>query len=201
MRASRASRVRRGALAASIATFAALMSHVAAGGVPPGWVGIAVPFAISLLICTALAGRRVSLARMSLSVAISHVMYHSLFVLGSGGASVGSGSAHHHGMAQAVLAVGGAEHIHASPAMWVGHAVAGVVTIAALYSGSRMLRYAHGIVAQVGCWLRSLWVDPSLPIVRREWFRTRPIERAPFAPPAFSENSVPRRGPPRFVVI
>ncbi len=177
------------------------MSHVAAGGVPPGWVGIAVPFAISLLICTAVAGRRVSLVRMSLSVAVSQVMFHSLFVLGSGGEPVVSGGAHHHGMAQAVLAVGGAEHVHASPAMWVGHAVAGVVTIAALYSGSRMLRYAYGIVAQVGCWLRSLWVDPSLPVVRREWFRLCPIERAPFAPPAFSENSVSRRGPPRFVLI
>ncbi|MGO1539958.1 MAG: hypothetical protein ACTHW3_11405, partial [Leucobacter sp.] len=58
----------RGSSAAAIATFAALFSHVIGGGAMPGLVGIAVPLLLSLMVCILLAGRKLSLTRLSISV-------------------------------------------------------------------------------------------------------------------------------------
>ena len=78
MRRSRASRALRGLIGASIATFVALLSHVAAGGAMPGWVGIALPWLLSVMVCTLLAGRALSLIRLSLAVAASQALFHCL---------------------------------------------------------------------------------------------------------------------------
>ncbi len=82
-RHDRGTRVARGAAAAAVATFVALLSHVSGGGEVPGILGIVVPLALSFVACTALAGRRTSALRLGLAVAVSQVLFHTLFVLGS----------------------------------------------------------------------------------------------------------------------
>ena len=84
MSRSRSTRVIRAWVAASIATFVALFWHVAAGGAMPHWLGIAVPWVLSLAVCTVLVGRALSLLRLSVAVVLSQLLFHLLFVLGAG---------------------------------------------------------------------------------------------------------------------
>ncbi|MBH0053901.1 hypothetical protein I6E74_06930 [Salinibacterium sp. SWN139] len=76
---TRAMRVLRGSLAALFATFAAAISHQIAGGVAPSLFGIGVSLVISVAICTLLAGRTVSMVRLSAAILASQGMYHTLF--------------------------------------------------------------------------------------------------------------------------
>lgn len=76
---TRAMRVLRGIAAALFATFAAALSHQLAGGVAPSVFGMAVSFTLSITICTLLAGRTVSLSRLSIAIVSSQAMYHLLF--------------------------------------------------------------------------------------------------------------------------
>ena len=82
MRPSRLSRVARGGVAASVATWAALLSHVAAGGAMPGWLGVAVPLVLSVAVCTALAGRHLSLVRLAVAVTASQLLFHMGTIFG-----------------------------------------------------------------------------------------------------------------------
>src|SRR5690606_16871403 len=84
MRTARMTRVARGSAAATLATFVALLSHVAAGGAMPGWLGVAAPWMFSILVCVPLAGRRLSVLRVTAAVVVSQALFHVLFVLGSG---------------------------------------------------------------------------------------------------------------------
>src|SRR5690625_5788395 len=54
-------RLVRGGVAATVATALALIGHVAGGGAMPGWLGIALPWWLSVTVCTVLAGTRFSL--------------------------------------------------------------------------------------------------------------------------------------------
>jgi hypothetical protein len=76
---TRALRVLRGSAAAFFATFAAAFSHQFAGGVSPSFFGIAVSLVISVAVCALLAGRTVSLARLTIAILASQAMYHTLF--------------------------------------------------------------------------------------------------------------------------
>jgi hypothetical protein len=149
--ATRWARFARGWLAAGFATFVAALFHVASGGDAPGTAGVALALAFSGIACVALAGRRLSLWRLAVSVALSQFLFHALFQLGqNGGPAAGSaaplGSAH----AQmshvdiATLVGSGTAQNHSMLAthsmwadtwMWAGHAVAALVTIVALRYG------------------------------------------------------------------
>ena len=85
MTSTRSARALRGALAAIVSTFVALLSHVAGGGEVPGLLGILVPLVLATAVCVPLAGRRLSVIRVSASVIASQVLFHALFVLGSAG--------------------------------------------------------------------------------------------------------------------
>ncbi|MGV8857447.1 hypothetical protein [Rhodoglobus sp.] len=76
---TRAMRVLRGSAAAFFATLAAALSHLLAGGVSPSLFGMAVSLVISVAVCTLLAGRTVSLARLTVAIVASQAMYHALF--------------------------------------------------------------------------------------------------------------------------
>lgn len=151
MRPSRVSRVARGALAASVATWAALLSHVAGGGPLPGWLGIAVPFALSLFVCTALTGRRLSLPRLTLAVTGSQLLFHTLFVLGT---ITPSAMPHEHHMALMTDAGGTAAAICADPLMWAMHGLAAVLTIALLHRGERAVQRLIALAAEIAGWVR-----------------------------------------------
>lgn len=157
MTSTRSARALRGALAAIVSTFVALLSHVAGGGEVPGLLGILVPLVLATAVCVPLAGRRLSIIRVSASVIASQVLFHALFVLGSVGnasASSTTGGAGHvghgsHGSSVAPLLLatppggtpaGAPAHAHEHATMWAAHALAAVVTILAVYQGERVVR-------------------------------------------------------------
>ncbi|NYF18348.1 hypothetical protein HDC37_003208 [Microbacterium sp. AK009] len=206
MSTARAVRVVRGSVAAGVATFVALVSHVTGGGHMPGWLGIVVPLILSLAVCTVLAGRRVSLWRLSLAVAVSQVLFHTLFVLGAVPSSASSPvvSSHHaHGVASLAMtdAAGSSTNLHADASMWLMHGLAAVVTIAALYRGERALDRLWEIVAEFARWAwRRLFPVLNLPV--------RPLSGrvaavGTWVPPVASAIvfAVSRRGPPAVAVF
>ena len=138
----------RGATTAILATFVALMSHIAGGATVPGPLGIVIPLVLALPICIAISGQKLSLLTLSASVIVSQVFFHALFIFGSAGWAVHTGHAHHANPASAAVSqmppLEGSAHTHllleASPAMMVAHALAAVITIAALYRGEIALR-------------------------------------------------------------
>lgn len=142
MHLTRSARALRAVGAASISTFVALFSHVAAGGTVPGFAGIAVPLALAVLFCLPLAGRRLSVVRLGLSVVVSQTLFHTLFVLGASGPASSAPSGGHaaHG-AQFIPTAGVAPAVSSfyEPVMWIGHLVAAIVTITALHHGERVI--------------------------------------------------------------
>ncbi|MFD2795079.1 hypothetical protein ACFS27_16085 [Promicromonospora vindobonensis] len=204
----------RGPVVASAATGAALLSHLLGGGAMPGWLGILVPWVLSLTVCTALAARRPSLWRTTASVVASQVLFHTLFVAGAPGVSVaaagaGAGSAGHpagHGMHDALPASSGwaspSSLIGADATMWSWHGVGAAATVAALYSGERVLTRLHELAGRLADWLRHRLTAPSdvvplFPVVRvpaPDWFTGSVPAR-----PEVSESR--RRGPPAVLAI
>lgn len=172
MLSSRQVRAARGAVAASVATFVALMSHLLGGGEIPGLLGIVVPWLLSLPVCMMLAGRRLSLWRLSISVAVSQVLFHVLFVLGTpstDGPMVASHAGHGaRGIETMPMPVTGdasvhTAAIHADPIMWVWHGIAAVVTIAALYRGEQTLSRLRDLASQTVAWVRRRLATTVLP--------------------------------------
>ena len=177
MSRSRATRVIRASVAASIATFVALFWHVAAGGAMPHWLGIAVPWVLSLAVCTVLVGRALSLLRLSVAVVLSQLLFHLLFVLGAGGG--------------ATAATAPTGHVHGVPAL----------TVAALYRGERLVIRLGALARQILAWMRRrlLLGEVQLPAVAE-----RPgLVCAPAAPMRSARvvSLVRRRGPPLSFVV
>ncbi|WP_307450591.1 MULTISPECIES: hypothetical protein [Microbacterium] len=152
-RHGRGSRVARGAVASSVATFVALLSHVSAGGAMPGIVGVAVPLALSFVVCAALAGRRSSVWRSSLAVVVSQALFHALFVLGS----YDLGAAGHVHGAVAIVTAGeaSAQTVSMDAAMTAGHLVAAALTTLALHRGERALVALGVLGRRCIAWVRS----------------------------------------------
>lgn len=201
MRQSRAPRVARGLVAASVATFVALLSHVAGGGAMPGWLGIVVPWVLSVFVCTLLAGRRLSVFRLSLSVTLSQVLFHGLFVLGAADAGAVTAGGHHHGaITLAPLSGETTAALYADAAMWGWHVLAAVVTVAALHRGERVLAALRTLAGELVAWWRR----------RQPVAVLSPVPDAPRAPlfvAALSVDDAPRlaplrrRGPPALRVL
>ena len=134
----------RGVAAAAVSTFVALLSHVVGGGAVPGAMGILAPLVLSTLVCVALAGRTLSLPRLSLSVAASQFLFHALFVLGASRTSETTTNAlphHAHGLTGSAAApvMPSAHLAHAGTSMWIAHVCAGALTVAALYCAESVL--------------------------------------------------------------
>lgn len=190
----------RAAVAASVATFAALLSHVVGGGAMPAPAGIAVPWVLSLAVCTTIAGRRLSLSRLSVAVPLSQLLFHALFVVGSPASSAGvpvPAGAHSH-LPLTITAVGG-ESLAADPAMWIGHALAALATVALLHRGERVTVAAAGIAASLTSWVRrqlrmpvaQACVPASAPRVLGTRIAVPPRSR-------LGADAVDPRGPPLF---
>lgn len=133
----------------------------------PGALGIVVPWVFSFMICVLLAGRSLSLIRLGLSVVASQFLFHTLFVLGTITPS-GVSAPHVHG-APLVLppATGIPEAVAADASMWLGHALAALLTIVALYRGERLILSLRDLAVQLVAWLRRrvdrILVLPVLP--------------------------------------
>ncbi len=135
---TRFERVARGGIAALVSVFVAAFSHALAGGQFPGIGGLLLSLSLSTLVCIALAGRKLRLAGLSVSVLLSQGMYHWLFGGMSGAAistSVTSQVGHSH-LADSSLQVSAA-HAHASTEMLLAHMFAAAVTVLVLVFGER----------------------------------------------------------------
>ena len=141
--ATRWARVVRGLVAATLATFVAALFHVAGGGTAPSGLALTLSLTFSGLAALALTGRRASTWRLAASVVVSQTLFHALFSLGAGATRFVSadGVAHVHAGTHLIAMTG--QHLHASgvipdsPAMWVSHASAALVTIIALRFGEQ----------------------------------------------------------------
>ncbi len=188
--ADRARRARHGLVASTFATFVALLSHVLAGGGWPGWLGLLAPWVLATAASVLLAGRRPSLVRIGLSVAISQAFFHALFVLGSPAVS-GRPSGHHHAAA-ATLPVAGGQAVDAS--MWFAHALAAAVTIAVLYRAERIWALLQRLARSLGDWFRrraSVLSPAHVAAAPR-----LPVDRAWPIPAGLFPATLRRRGPP-----
>ena len=154
MTPSRKPAVLRGFVASSVATFVALAGHVTGGGQMPGVLGILVPWLLSFMICVLLAGRKLSVTRLSVSVAVSQFLFHVLFVLGTV-TSTGNAAPQVHGAPLVLPAgVGTANAVVADGAMWLGHLVAVIVTVAALHRGERLIIALRDLAVRAARWVR-----------------------------------------------
>lgn len=149
MASARIRLVARGALAAAVSTFVALLSHVAGGGTVPAVAGIAVPLVLSIAVCTFLGRLRFSTLGLVLSVGASQLLFHVLFVLGaSTGVAVGGSGAHAHGMADSVVLLGTASPLHPHGdgiTMWIAHGLAAALTVIALRRGERAIAHLRTV--------------------------------------------------------
>ncbi|TIH35563.1 hypothetical protein [Subtercola vilae] len=209
---SRAARVLRGLISAGVSVFVAALSHVAAGGMAPGTVGLALALAVSSLVCVALAGKRLSLPRLALSVAFSQVALHLLFTVGAGSAALspsepmtGEMAGMSHGSALVSMlfdqSAAGAASIGAGSAMqpcswmWLAHAVAALVTIVALRRGELAFWGLYNSAAlRVRRFRQLVFVEPATPDARAVPHGTRapdhPLDLGVFL------GSLRHRGPP-----
>ncbi|MFV0632884.1 hypothetical protein [Demequina sp.] len=147
MSLSHAERITRALLGASVSTFVALGSHILGGGDLPALAGVLVPWGLSVAVCLQFAGRALSLWRLAIAVGVSQALFHSLFVVGSGGAQMSaSGHAHHGGHLEVATTAASTHGAHGGLAMTAAHVAAAVVTTAALHHAEWLLtRATRGI--------------------------------------------------------
>ena len=154
----RATRTLRGLGAATVATVVAAASHGLGGAGLPGGAGLALALAFSAIVSIALVGRRLPAVRLAASVAISQLGFHVVFsTLGGAGEVIVSGG--HHGVVRVTSA--GESVVHASPGMWFSHAIAAVITIAALLFGER----AIASIVDTARMLLTAILSPTVPLV------------------------------------
>jgi len=194
---SRAGRAWRGILAAAFSVFVAALSHSFAAGDAAPLLGVVLALTAALPVCVLLTGRRLSWMRLSLAVVASQFAFHGLLQIGVGDVgriapgAVSAGMADHmHPVLPAMLpALAG--HQMTSPAMWAGHSVAAVLTIAAFGAGERALRALLDLVGWSFVALVLLG-DPESPARRT----AQPAGRIAVFASLSLLSLAPRRGPP-----
>jgi hypothetical protein len=137
---SRWVRVARGAIAAGWATFVAALSHTIGGGAVPSVVAIVTTLVISVTICTLFAGGVMSTWRLAASIALSQALFHGVFSALGMPAAV----AHAHAGLAAPSWAAASGHPHGGGGMWIAHAIAALVTIAAFLHAERAFRGLSG---------------------------------------------------------
>ena len=172
---TRWARFARGWLAALFSTLVAAVSHTLAGGDSPSAISLALALAFGGITCVALTGKTISPLRLTAAVGLSQLAFHVMFsTIGTSGALVpteGAG-AHQHGASAGLLQVplpaGGSAMHHQDGWMWLGHAVAAVVTIVALRYGEAAFWRMRGIaLLLVRTVLAVVPAVPTLPRARR----------------------------------
>ena len=199
---TRWARFARGWIAAIVSLFVASCSHACAGGVLPATTGLALCLAFSGAVCVLLAGKTLSLGRLSLAVSVAQLLFHGLFSLMADtpvSVTTLGGAGMHHGGDTLLLRLGSATStvppMTADARMWAGHAVGAVVTIAALSFGERafwgLVRVARLSISRI--------LGSVLPVETPMPPRPRHADSAVVALPGALKFSINRhRGPPAF---
>lgn len=200
-RMSRGIRVARGAWFAAFATFFAAASHMLAGGNAPAPVALVVTMVAVLPLCVALAGRELSLWRVSLAVALSQGLFHWSFAsIGATTAAATSSSpvsahAEHLGLVSTFVPSFAASTTSASWLMLFSHVVAAACTVLMLRFGERAVRRIREAVTTAGA---RLFTKTLAPLVLPREGRAVAAAAAPLRPLIISRSSLSLRGPPRF---
>jgi hypothetical protein len=182
----------------------ALIFHVLAGGPAPTAAATWLTLSLAVFVCVALAGRRLSLWRLSVSVTASQALFHWVFsssansVMPSASSSTSAVGMHQHhhldagSLPMPVLESSG--HSHMTASMAASHLIAAALTIAVLHWSETLLAR----LAQLG---RLLWrvIVPLLLTVRLVP-RTRTLahvqHEATFTSQQVPLSSASLRGPP-----
>ncbi len=128
---SRGARVARGLGAAVSAVVIAALSHVAGGGAAPGLLGTALALAFAVLVCIALAGRRLTAGRTTVAVTLSQFVFHVLFSLGAA-----LPTAHGHDVSMLGMVMTGG-HAATLPALGTAHVDSGLEAAGAIMWAGR----------------------------------------------------------------
>ena len=196
--ATRWARFTRGMLAAIFSTLVASISHTLAGGDSPGFLALVVGLAFAAITCVALTGKRLSVTRLSIAVAVSQFGFHGLF--SSLGDFSGTAVATHDHLTGTTLLTGPADVTthHTGALMWLAHGVAALITIVALRHGESAFWNLRELAGRV---IRSLVSFGAPPIDSPVGVRLAAAAR-PFAPRFFDvhSSSLRYRGPPVAVV-
>lgn len=186
---ARHSRTLRGATAAAVATWTAAVSHTLGGGSFPAPALILVVTALAAPIAVALAGRRLGLGRLVVTVIAAQALLHVGFAATAGlDPSAPTGHVH----AGALPLTGGFASLVPDAGMTVAHAVAALLTIAVLFRGEQLLRLIARGVRDV--FARAIVRLPA------PASRVPLVSSVPDAPRLTPFTAVvSRRGPPSFV--
>ena len=208
--ASRWARFVRGWLTASFAVFVAAFSHVGAGGPAPGPVSLTLALAFSGMVCVVLAGKTLSLLRLSFSVAFSQIVLHLLFGLGGGGPAslILTGSGHHVPPAISPGTVSAVDSMGMSTAgavgvdvwMWAAHGAAAVLTVLAFHRGEKAFWFLIDLAAS-GLAVVLHWDGHLVPVAART-VRAPDVAADAFVPSPFDllRSTLTRRGPPATLI-
>lgn len=198
----------RGAIAGALATFVALFFHALGGGETPTLLGLTLALVAAMWVSILLVGRALSAWRLIAPVAISQVLFHTLFSFSAATAAPHTdlhsvNASHVHSGAifsvESLSAAGSGINVHAltaSPTMWASHVVAIALTVALLYRGERMLQALGTLAERALAWLQArLGIMPSPAAIRAVptpplWAATTRVPRRPELAPLL------RRGPP-----
>jgi hypothetical protein len=193
---TRWARFARGWTAAVFSTLVAAGSHAVAGGGSASLLALVVALAFAGVTCVALTGTRLSLLRVAASVALSQVAFHTVFstiASAPGGTSVSRPHDHSQALSLDAGEASAAPSHHTDGWMWLGHAVAAVLTIIALRYGEGAFWRLRSIAA---LFVRIVLVAvPALsPRPRPRPVAAEPVFVALFC--AFVRSSLGLRGPP-----
>ncbi|MFO7690471.1 MAG: hypothetical protein R6W83_07950, partial [Cryobacterium sp.] len=214
---TRWARFARGWSVALISTLLAALSHTVGGGAAPALLAVVVSLAFAGILCVGLAGRTLSLARVTASVLLSQVIFHALFSFGAAGGSlspdeISAAGAHGHTslpglplLSGAAATTGGAVHDavhdagHADWMMWLAHGTAAIVTVAALRYGEQTF---WGFVEFSGRGMRALTPYVAVPLPAPPTVRRTPLTAPLDEPRDLGVLLVarPHRGPPAFAL-
>ena len=193
---TRWARFTRGWIAAAVSVFVALCSHALAGGDVPGPAGVALCLAFAGMASIALAGKSLSLPRLAISVVFSQFIFHGLFSMLGAPATTTATTPRSMGDMMSAAPV----HLEpladtgmAMPAwMWLAHAVAVVVTIAALRYGERAF---WALLELAKPWLLRVLFLPTAPAAG---FKANPPFTSTWVPTSLADilSSLRYRGPP-----
>lgn len=191
-RATRQIRALRGVAAASVTTLVAATSHTLAGGGPPPPALVGAVILLASPLAVALAGRRLALWRLVVTVLASQLLFHASFAIAAGATGETAPAHAHHLIDPAWIASGPTPVVWPpDPLMIAGHVVGALVTVLALHRGERMLRtLAQGILRLV-----RPAVDVPRPAKRRTLAAVAIVRGALRS--SLLPSDQPRRGPPR----
>jgi hypothetical protein len=187
---TRAARLAKGWVVGALATAMAAASHALAGGGTPSALALVTGVVFGGMLATLALSARPSLPRLAIAVGGSQLAFHVVFTsLSAGGTVTGSSMPGMHG---AMVSIVGTPHAHVEgPAMWLGHAVAGVLTLALLRGAERAVWRALTQLARLVVRATRI-LTPDLPVVAAPVTSVSPARLSG----RLLDAAVSRRGPP-----